>query len=148
MVMKLLHIVNIEGAIAKDNKYLIIQRGLKEEHAAGKMSLVGGKVEFESDENEIIEQTLKREIQEEVGVEVENEIRYVFSQGFVSDRNDTVVDIIFFCTYKSGEPTILNKDEVESISWMTCEEIIHHPSTPLYLKEQIERIEKLRKTLS
>lgn len=143
--MKLLHVVNIEAAIYKENKYLIIQRGFKEEHAAGKMSLIGGKVEFESNENSIIETTLKREIQEEVGIEVEDKMEYVFSQGFISDRNDTVVDIIFLCKYKAGEPTIFNRDEVENIRWMTYEEIISHPNTPLYLHEQIKKIEEKRK---
>jgi 8-oxo-dGTP pyrophosphatase MutT (NUDIX family) len=146
--MKLLHVVNIEGAVVKGNTYLIIQRGLKEEHAAGKMSLIGGKVEFESDENNIIESTLRREIKEEVGIEIEDQMHYVTSQGFVSDRNDTVVDIIFLCTYKSGNPHILNRDEVENISWMTYKEIINNPHTPIYLKNQIESIEKLRNTLA
>jgi len=34
-------IVNVEGAIRKDNKWIIIERGKKEEHAGGLMSLVG-----------------------------------------------------------------------------------------------------------
>lgn len=36
-------IVNVEGAIRKDGKWIIIERSYKEEHAAGSLSLVGGK---------------------------------------------------------------------------------------------------------
>jgi hypothetical protein len=36
-------IVNIEGAIFKEEKWLVIERSLKEEHAGGTLSLVGGK---------------------------------------------------------------------------------------------------------
>ncbi len=40
-------IVNVEGAINKDGKWLMIRRSMKEEHAGGELSLVGGKVERE-----------------------------------------------------------------------------------------------------
>ena len=38
-------IVNVEGAVYKNGKWLLIERSLKEEHAGGTLSLVGGKVE-------------------------------------------------------------------------------------------------------
>ncbi|KWX72124.1 hypothetical protein AMQ84_25905 [Paenibacillus riograndensis] len=37
-------IVNVEGAICRDDKWLVITRSTKEEHAGGTLSLVGGKV--------------------------------------------------------------------------------------------------------
>lgn len=49
-------IVNVEGAIRKDNKWLIIQRSTKEEHAGGQLSLVGGKVDPEGNTSEILEE--------------------------------------------------------------------------------------------
>lgn len=42
-----LFIVNVEGAIRKDDKWIIIERSKEEEHAGGLLSLVGGKVEME-----------------------------------------------------------------------------------------------------
>ena len=36
-------IVNVEGAICKDEKWLVITRSSKEEHAGGTLSLVGEK---------------------------------------------------------------------------------------------------------
>jgi 8-oxo-dGTP diphosphatase len=39
--------VNVEGAIRKDDRWLIIERSKKEEHAGGLLSLVGGKVDYE-----------------------------------------------------------------------------------------------------
>ena len=38
-------IVNVEGAIYKNDQWLLIRRSEKEEHAGGLLSLVGGKVE-------------------------------------------------------------------------------------------------------
>lgn len=51
-------IVNVEGAIFRGNKWLIIKRSKKEEHAAGMLSLVGGKVEHEGDSADILERTV------------------------------------------------------------------------------------------
>lgn len=41
-------IVNVEGAIYKNEKWLLIRRSKKEEHAGGLLSLVGGKVELDN----------------------------------------------------------------------------------------------------
>ena len=52
-------IVNVEGAIRKDNKWIIIERSHKEEHAAGLLSLVGGKVEVENVPHSVSEQIIE-----------------------------------------------------------------------------------------
>lgn len=44
---KKLYIVNVEAAVYKNDKWLIIKRSEKEEHASGLLSMVGGKVESE-----------------------------------------------------------------------------------------------------
>ena len=77
-------IVNVEGAIYKNGKWLLIERSLKEEHAGGTLSLVGGKVEKEGDSSDILERTLEREIFEEVGIKVKD-LEYVNSSSFVTD---------------------------------------------------------------
>src|SRR5262245_13007556 len=100
-----MYIVNVEAAIVKDGRYLIIVRGERETHAAGALSMVGGKVEAAGSVKGILEVSLRREIAEEVGVEVADELEYVESKSFVADDGDPVVDIVFLCRYRSGEPT-------------------------------------------
>lgn len=51
-------IVNVEGAICKDDKWLVIKRSSKEEHAGGTLSLVGGKVDVEGNTIHILERTM------------------------------------------------------------------------------------------
>lgn len=133
-------IVNVEGAIRKDNKWLIIQRSTKEEHAGGQLSLVGGKVDPEGNTSEILERTVQREIVEEVGVTVKN-LKYVHSTSFITDRGDHVVNVIFLCEYESGEAYPTCTDEVENVFWFTTEEIVSHPDAPIYLKESIQHAE-------
>ena len=129
--------VNVEGAIYKDNKWLLIRRSEKEEHAGGQLSLVGGTVEQEGHTTDILERTLKREVREEVGVEVDNLI-YVNSSTFVTGANEHVVDIVFLCQYIGGEAYAKSTDEVDEVLWLTTEEIMSDPSLPSYLKHNLK----------
>lgn len=72
-------IVNVEGAICRDDKWLVITRSTKEEHAGGTLSLIGGKVDVEGNTLEILERTVKREIDEEVGIEIKDTVTFVYS---------------------------------------------------------------------
>ncbi|USK45095.1 NUDIX hydrolase [Cytobacillus oceanisediminis] len=136
-------IVNVEGAIRKNDKWLIIERSKKEEHAGGLLSLVGGKVDIEGSSSNILERTVKREILEEVGVKVKDSLTYVNSTSFVTDTGQNVVDVVFLCEYESGEALPIIPDEVEKVFWLTSEEILNHPKSPTYLKENIKKAEAL-----
>lgn len=114
-------IVNIEGAIFNDDKWLIIERSKKEEHAGGLLSLVGGKVEQEGNSSEILERTVKREIYEKVDVVVKRDLTYVYSTSFVTDSGENVVDIVFLCEYESGKAIAKSPNEVKSVHWMAAE---------------------------
>ncbi|MGG0719039.1 NUDIX domain-containing protein [Robertmurraya massiliosenegalensis] len=137
-------IVNVEGAIFKDDKWLIIERSKKEEHAGGLLSLVGGKVEQEGNSSDILERTVKREIYEEVGVKVKEQLKYVHCTSFVADSRKNVVDIVFLCEYESGKAIANSHDEIESVNWMTAQQIYEHPNAPDYLKESIKRAENIK----
>lgn len=136
-------IVNVEGAIRKNDKWLIIERSKKEEHAGGLLSLVGGKVDIEGNSSDILERTVKREILEEVGVNIKDKLTYVHSTSFVTDSGENVVDIVFLCEYDSGEAFPKSPDEVEKVLWLTTKEILNHPNSPIYLKQSITHAEAL-----
>lgn len=129
-------VVNVEGAIHRDGKWLIITRSEKEEHAAGCLSMVGGKCDLEDVSSDILERTLKREIFEEVGIEVDD-ITYVNSSSFVTGKGTHVIDIVFLCQHVTGEPYAKSTEEVGEVMWMTTEDILIHKDAPSYLKENI-----------
>lgn len=81
-------IVNVEGAIFKGDKWLFIERSTKESHAGGMIALVGGKVDLEGDSVDILERTIKREVFEEVGIEINESMHYVQSTSFVTDKGE------------------------------------------------------------
>ena len=132
-------IVNVEGAICKDDKWLVIKRSSKEEHAGGTLSLVGGKVDVEGNTNHILERTIKREMDEEVGIDIKYEVTFVYSSSFVSDDGHNVINVVFLCEYDRGTAHSKSPDEVEAVHWMTYDEIMNHPDAPPWTKESIRR---------
>ncbi|MFJ7936332.1 NUDIX hydrolase [Sporosarcina sp. NPDC096371] len=135
-------VVNVEGAIQCNGKWLLIRRSEKEEHAGGSLSLVGGKCEIEGNSSDILERTLKREVLEEVGIEV-TALRYVNSSSFVTESGINVIDIVFLCHLESGEPYAKSTEEVDEVIWMTTSEILAQADMPAYLKNNIKLAEKM-----
>jgi len=138
------YIVNVEAAIYENDKWLIIKRSEEEEHAPGLLSMVGGKVEIKTPEANVLEETLKREIMEEVGIQVSNEMHYLESKSFISDKGQVVIDIVFLCKYETGEAKCKSIHEVSEIYWMPSSDILENKSAPIWLKESIKKAEKLR----
>jgi 8-oxo-dGTP diphosphatase len=137
-------IVNTEAAIFRDGKYLIIKRGEKEAHAGGELSLVGGKVEIEGDSTDVLENTIIREVKEEVGLSIIGKPRYIQSTSFVTDNGFHVVNVVFLCVEVEGEACVASANEVAGVYWMTTDEVYMHAKALGYLKDSIERAEALR----
>ena len=139
------YIVNVEGVVysPNDNRYLMIVRSAGEEYLPGALSFPGGKVEGAHFVQDVLEVTVRREILEEGGVEVYDDIAYVESHSFVVD-GEPCVDVVFLCRYKDGEACPGDPEEVESVIWMSYEEILEHDKAPEWTKESIKLAEKKR----
>ncbi|KPV56341.1 DNA mismatch repair protein MutT [Paenibacillus sp. A3] len=138
-------IVNVEGAVCRDDQWLLITRSMKEEHAGGTLSLVGGKVDVEGNTLDILERTVKRELNEEIGIEIKDAVTFVYSSSFVTADGGNVINVVFLCDYDSGTAHRKSPDEVEAVHWMTYEEIMNHPKAPPWTKESIKRAAAARK---
>lgn len=134
------YIVNVDGVVVRDEKYLLIERSDDEEHAAGMLSFPGGKVEQAPGNDNPIESTASRELYEEVGVEV-GHVEYVLSSTFRADDGTQCINIVTLCEYKSGEPFPRASGEVAAVQWLSADEILERNS-PEFLKQYIEQIEK------
>jgi 8-oxo-dGTP pyrophosphatase MutT (NUDIX family) len=136
------YIVNVAGAICNDGQYLMIVRG-EEEYAPGGLTLPGGKVEGSGSLDDVLEETLRREITEEVGLEVQAEMVYVRSSSFIAE-GEPVVDVVFLCRHRAGRAVIADPGEVAAVRWMTVQEAIGHPETAAWTRLSLELAEKRR----
>jgi 8-oxo-dGTP pyrophosphatase MutT (NUDIX family) len=131
---KLLHEIAITAIIVKDGKYLITRRVKTKKRFPGKWTVPGGKLEMDDYINlpkdtefywyNVLEKVLRREIKEEVGIEIKN-IEYVTSLATVhTDGNPSLV-ISCMADYDSGKIK-LQKEETDDYAWVSLEEAKKH----------------------
>lgn len=136
------YVVNVEGAIIHDGKYLLIVRGKNESHAGGLLAFVGGTVDSVIAMADVLEQNLRREIFEEIGLNVGE---MIFTQAHQFILGDAfVINIIFLCQYIEGEAYIASHDEVDDMMWLGVDEIINHPLAPPWLIDNVRQVEEMR----
>jgi len=125
-----LHEVAITAIIVKDNKYLIIKRSANKRRFPNMWTVPGGKMEssdylkLPKDTQfywyNVLERTLKREVQEEVGLEIKN-IEYITSLATVHEDGSPSLVISCVADYVSGEVK-LQIEEADDFAWVDLEE--------------------------
>jgi 8-oxo-dGTP diphosphatase len=139
-------LVSVEGAIYKGDKWLMIVRSQNDEYAPGALSLVGGTVETEIELDDALEMTLHREIEEEIGIEVDEHLEYVENKIFTADTGEKYLNIVFLCKYQDGNPKP-KSSEVSEVLWLTTDEVLNHPMTPSWTRQSIRLAEKKLQSL-
>ncbi len=150
---KYLHEVAITAIIVKDGKYLITRRVATKKRFPGMWTVPGGKLETDDyvhlpkDTDDcwynVLEKVLRREVQEEVGLEVSN-ITYLTSLALVHGDGYPSLVISCLADYYSGEVT-LRPDETDKFRWVTLEEAKEEPKLIGGIYEELVMAENQRK---
>lgn len=138
----MLHSIITNALIVKDDKILISQRSLNEKHDPLKWTIPGGKVEkTEGNVFSILEKTLKREVKEEVGLTIKDDIRLISNNTFIRTGGQHVIALIFICYWKSG--TAKPIEDTNDVKWV-CENDLKlydfSPNVEEYLKQGFKNI--------
>jgi len=122
------HIIAATGVVIKDKKYLITKRNLNKKAFPGMWTIPGGRLEVLDYINEpkdtsehwynVLEKVLRREIKEEVGLEIKN-IKYLTSMTFMRGE-DPVLVISLYCDYDKGD--VVLDSESDGHAWVSLEE--------------------------
>jgi len=131
------HIVLVNGFVRKGDKFLLARRSTKELQAGGEWSIPGGKMEI-VDGDEVVEEHLKQEILEEVGVLVSLQMKYLCSRGFTRVDGAHVMSFTFLVEYVSGEALPL--EDTSEVSWFTLEELKNLSDLPKYMQGQVRSL--------
>lgn len=125
-----LHEVVITAIVVKDGKYLITRRSMNKKRFPGKWTVPGGHLETsdylqlpkdtEHYWYNVLERTLRREVKEEVGIDVEN-IEYVTSLATVHADGSPSLVISCMADYAGGE-IVLQPEESDQFAWVNLEE--------------------------
>ena len=125
-----IHEVVITAIVVKDGKYLITKRAPGKSRFPGMWTVPGGRLQV-SDYTRlpkntehywynVLEKTLKREVKEEVGIEIDH-IEYVTSLARVHENGAPSLIISTLADYVSGEVS-LQKSEADQFAWVSLEE--------------------------
>ena len=134
------HKVIVKGWVEKDDKYLLAKRGSTEKHHAGVWSLPGGNIEADVQEG-ILEKTLVREIEEEIGIIVSDDMEITYNNGFIKTSDGShVINITFLCHWKSGKERPL--EDTEELKWYTLGELITLPDKPDFLEREVHFLQR------
>lgn len=124
-----LHYVAVTAIIHRNKKILITKRSSKEKAFPDMWTVPGGRISVD-DYRDLpkpvssawygaIENTLKREIKEEVNLIIKN-IRYLIDMTFIRPDGIPVVVLSYYANYKSGKVK-LDKDNVD-FAWVSVKE--------------------------
>lgn len=125
-----MHYVVVTGIVVKDGKYLIAKRAEYEKAFPGFWTVPGGKLEQKDYKEKkqdtdagqwynIVEDLLRREVMEEVGLEIDK-IQYLTSLTFIRPDNIPAFVLSMFAAYKSGEVNL--GEGITDYAWVTLEE--------------------------
>ena len=133
-----MYTVVVEGVIPKDGRWLLIKRSMQEEHEPGAISLVGGRVETTGFSHDVLEQSLKREVMEEINASIQEKMQYLWSSCITTEKGEQIVTVVFLCTYEFGEIGIGEEDEVADVLYMDTDAILESEDIPEYVKKSIQ----------
>jgi 8-oxo-dGTP diphosphatase len=105
-----MHIIVVTAAIiAKGNAILLTKRP-QEKHNGGRWEFPGGKIEFGEEPRDC----LKREIKEELGIDIE--VGDIFDiSSHVYDEKKHILLLAFHCAYLGGE---IQKHDIADYAWV------------------------------
>ncbi len=131
---QLLHEVVITAIVVKDGKYLITRRSPLKKRFGGMWTVPGGKLETGDYVNlpkdtqdywyNVLEQVLRREVKEEVGLAIKN-IEYVTSLATIHADGAPSLVISCMADWESGE-VALQESETDKSAWVSLEEAKNH----------------------
>lgn len=124
--------VNVEVALRRGDKWLLIERGRNLVNAPGLLAFPGGRVEADSACQSVLEDTARREAAEEIGLDLSDvPLRYVRSEFFVGDDGSRYIGTTFTAELPGDrEPRIASAEEVEALHWLTVAAAENHPKCP------------------
>lgn len=108
--------IALKGIIVREDKVLVAKRALTDKIGAGNWEVIGGKLEFGED----TESCLKREVREEVNLEIDIE-GIIYAKNVVIDEETQMFLVVYLCRYKDGEVKL--SDEHTDFKWVNKEEL-------------------------
>ena len=149
-------VANVVVFRESDKRCLILKRDEREKVHPGKYAVPGGKLEWTNlditkptrmngdviDFENAVENLLKREVFEEAGIVIQNDLVYINSVAFVRPDGIPVVLVKFAAKYESGDIK-LEKGGFTDFAWVNQEEVKNYDCIQGVSEEVAQTIKRL-----
>lgn len=127
--------------IQRGDTWLLVVRAPTVGYAPNKIGMIGGHVEVINPVADILETTARREVAEEVGLDLSAErLTYLESEFFVTDDGERQITVTFRALAPRGaEPFVNAPDELTEAGWWTLSDLEADVRCPSWLPPLIRR---------
>jgi 8-oxo-dGTP pyrophosphatase MutT (NUDIX family) len=127
--------------IHRGNSFLLVVRSPGVAYAPNMIGMIGGHVEVIDPERNVLEATARREVAEEVGLDLSGvPLTYLESEFFITDSGERQITVTFAGPAPSGDqPHVNAPDELVEVGWWTLNDLEADPRCPPWLPALIRR---------
>jgi 8-oxo-dGTP pyrophosphatase MutT (NUDIX family) len=127
--------------IHRGNSFLLVVRSPGVAYAPNMIGMIGGHVEVIDPERNVLEATARREVAEEVGLDLSGvPLTYLESEFFITDSGERQITVTFAGPAPSGDqPYVHAPDELVEVGWWTLNDLEADTRCPPWLPALIRR---------
>jgi len=130
--------------VHRDETWLLGLRAPGLAYAPGRLGLIGGHVEADAPAARVLEETGRREVAEEVGLDLtEVPLTYVESEYFVTEGGERQVTVTFLAPAPAGQEPRADASELTEVGWFTADQAAADPRCPEWLPDLLRRADLL-----
>jgi 8-oxo-dGTP diphosphatase len=133
--------VTVCALIHRGNSFLLVVRSPGVVYAPNMIGMIGGHVEVVDPERNVLEATARREVAEEVGLDLSGvPLTYLESEFFITDSGERQITVTFAGPAPSGDQPYVNApDELVEVGWWTLDDLEADTRCPPWLPALIRR---------
>ena len=127
--------------IHRGSSFLLVVRSPAVAYAPNMIGMIGGHVAVIDPERDVLEATARREVTEEVGLDLsETALTYLESEFFITDGDERQITVTFSAPAPFGdEPYVNAPGELAEVGWWTLDDLEADARCPPWLPDLIRR---------
>jgi 8-oxo-dGTP pyrophosphatase MutT (NUDIX family) len=136
-----LYAVTVCVLIRRGDTWLLAVRAPTVTYAPNKIGMIGGHVEVTEPESAVLEAAARREVAEEVGLDLSQQpLTYLESEFFITPAGERQITVTFTAAAPpDDEPSVNAPEELVEIGWWTLSDLEADPRSPAWLPDLLRR---------
>lgn len=136
-----LYAVTVCVLIRRGNTWLLVLRAPGVAYAPNMIGMIGGHVDVTGPEAGVLEATARREVAEEVGLDLSQvPLTYLESEFFITSGGERQITVTFTAPAPPGDEAYVNAPaELAEVGWWTLDDLEADPRCPPWLPDLVRR---------